>query len=69
MPPLCCHELFGTLIEAESLGESGTRGGAAVAGVAAVKGGSIYKEEITKLYVITWKMEIYIFFRKVDLEL
>ena len=40
------------------------RGGAAVAGVAAVKGGSIHEEEITKLYVITWKMDIYIFFEK-----
>ena len=47
------------------MSESGTRGGAAVAGVAAVKGGSIHEEEITKLYVIiTWKMDIYIFFEK-----
>lgn len=45
------------------------RGGAAVAGVAAVKGGSIHEEEITKLYVITWKMDIYKKNRRVDLEL
>ena len=45
MPPLCCHELFGTLIEAESLGESGTRGGAAVAGVEQSKAAQYTKKK------------------------